>query len=213
MKQSIKNCKLFQGFSHSRLLVRKVIILTISFLATFSAFTQSQEIEINNQKLIYVEADPFAFINKGYSIHLGYENWGWRFDLTKVKVDFPKSFEEAFYDTKAFDLSTNISGIKIDFIGNRKNWTKHAFVGLDVNYQILSFEHRATQQSNDLNTFNIGLRGGYKLPIFKGFYITPWAAVWRNVATTQHYSVETDSVSTNDWDWILTLHLGYAYNF
>lgn len=195
------------------LLLKKVILVSIILGATFSAFTQSESKEDHGQELIYLEADPLAYINNGYSIHLGYENWGWRFDLTKVKVDFPMSFEEAFYDTQAFDLISNISGIKIDYIGHRRNWTKHAFVGLDINYQKLSFEHRSTQQSDDLNTFNIGLRAGYKLPIFNGFYITPWAAIWRNVAATEQYTVEADIISTNDWDWILTLHFGYAYKF
>jgi len=106
---------------------------------TPSIYSQSQATKKNYEELIYIEADPFAYINKGYSIHLGYENWGMRFDLTKVEVDFPESFEEGFYGTKAFDLVTNISGIKVDYIGNRTNWTKNAFIGIDINHQKQSF--------------------------------------------------------------------------
>lgn len=191
--------------------VRKVTMVGVLLLGlTSGAYSQTTEKEINYEELIYIEADPFAYLNKGYSIHLGYENWGWRFDLTKVKVDFPESFEEAFYGTKAFDLVTNIRGIKIDYIGNRSNWTKGGFIGLDVNRQNLSFEHRSSGRTKDLNTFNLGLRAGYKIPIFKGFYITPWAAIWRNVASMQEFTVGTDQISTNEWDWILTLHFGYA---
>ena len=196
----------------SYLAIKKKISIIGLFLICFSfnGFSQSNDSDKNFEELVYIEADPFAYINKGYSIHLGYENWGMRFDLTKVKVDFPENFEEAFYDTKAFDLVTNISGIKVDYIGNRSNWTKNAFVGIDINYQKQSFKHRETLQSKDLNTFNLGLRAGYKFPIFNGFYITSWAAVWKNTASNQSFSVGGNSISTLEWDWITTIHFGYA---
>lgn len=209
MKQKTRTC----NYQYKGSFKRSIITLIIMICFWNLIFAQSQDNKSDYQELIYIEVDPFAYIHKGYSIHLGYENWGMRFDLTKVKVDFPENFEDAFYDTKAFDLRTNITGIKVDYIGNRKNWTKNAFVGLDVNHQKLSFMHRTTQTNKDLNTFNIGLRTGIKLPIFRGFYVTPWAAVWRNVAKPQTYTVGSDSISTNEWDWILTLHVGYAHNF
>lgn len=191
--------------------IKKFSVLGLFFLCfSFSGFAQNESDEKKHEALIYIEADPFAYLNKGYSIHLGYENWGMRFDLTKVKVDFPERFEEAFYDTKEFDLVTNISGIKIDYIGNRSNWTKHAFIGMDINHQKQTFNHRETLKSKDLNTFNLGLRAGYKIPIFKGFYITPWAAVWKNVASNQTFDVGENSISTLEWDWIATIHFGYA---
>lgn len=161
-------------------------------------------------ELVYFEVDPFAYINKGYSLHLGYENWGWRFDLTKVKVDFPIAFEEAFYNTEAFDLVSNIVGFKIDYIGHRENWTRGAFVGLDVNRQKLGMTHRSTEMSKDLNTFNIGIRVGYKINIYKGFYVTPWAALWKNVMAEESFTVGEDTISSNEWDWITTLHIGYC---
>jgi len=193
---------------------KKISIIGLFLVCfSFNGFSQNNDSNKNYEELLYIEADPFAYINKGYSIHLGYENWGMRFDLTKVKVDFPESFEEAFYDTKAFDLVTNISGIKVDYIGNRSNWTKNAFIGIDINYQKQSFKHRGTLQSKNMNTFNLGLRTGYKFPIFKGFYITPWAAVWKNTASNQSFNIGEDSISTLEWDWIATFHFGYAIKF
>ena len=199
------------ALSLKRFEVNKVSLIGF-LLVCFShnGFSQKNDSDKNNQELFYIEADPFAYINKGYSVHLGYENWGMRFDLTKVKVDFPESFEEAFYDTKAFDLQTNIVGIKVDYIGNRSNWTKNGFIGIDINHQKQSFKHRKTLQSENLKTFNLGLRVGYKIPIFKGFYVTPWAAVWKNIASNQSFNVGGDSISTLKWDWITTIHFGYA---
>jgi len=181
-------------------------------LITYSkiCLSQAEQSTINYTELIYFEADPFAFLNNGYSFHLGYENWGMRFDLTKVKVDFPEKFEEGFYNTKKFDLISNINGIKLDYIGNRENWSKNAFLGVDINHQKLSFKHRQTLESKNLNSFNLGLRAGYKIPIYKGFYATPWAAVWKNLKSTQLFEVEGDLVSTNKWDWIVTIHFGYS---
>jgi hypothetical protein len=193
-------------FTTKKLMIAGILMLGF----TSSGFSQNQKTEKDFTEIIYFEADPFAYINKGYSLHLGYENWGWRFDLTKVKVDFPLKFEEAFYHTKEFDLVTNINGFKVDYIGNRTNWTKGAFVGLDVNHQKLSFEHRNTKQSKDLSAFNIGIRAGYKIPIFKGFYVTPWAAIWKNVSAGKEFSVGSDKIVSNEWDWITTLHFGYV---
>ena len=104
-------------------------------------------------------------------------------------------------------MVTNISGFKIDYIGHRTNWTKHAFIGLDVNHQKQNFTHRETFQSENLHTLNIGLRAGYKIPLFKGFYVTPWAAVWKNVNTSQTFKVESDIITTNKWDWIATIKI------
>jgi hypothetical protein len=182
------------------------LAITVLLISTLTSFAQEKK----SKGLIYLEADPFAYINKGYSIHPGYENWGFRFDLTFVKVDFPKSFEENIYNTTKFDLITHIKGIKLDYIGNRTNWTKGFFVGLDINHQQLNFQHRITNQAKNLYNFNIGLRTGYKIKIFKGFYITPWGAIWKNINSIQTFNINDDTVSTNKWDWILTLHFGYA---
>lgn len=190
-----------------------VLSLVIIFSLTGDACAQKQDNNETPVQLIYVEADPLAYINKGYSIHLGYENWGMRFDLTKVKVDFPDSFEDAFYGTKAFDLVTEITGFKVDYIGNRTNWTRGAFVGIDVNAQKLNFTHRTTLESKDLSAFNLGIRTGYKFDLYRGFYVTPWAAIWRNIASEESFESGYDQVTTNKWDWITTLHFGYAVKF
>jgi len=186
------------------------LVIIPLLLFSVSLFSQNQPVQKNYKQLIYFEADPFAYINNGYSIHLGYENWGMRFDLTKVKVDFPESFMEGFYDSKTFDLTTRIAGIKVDYIGNRSNWTKNAFIGLDINHQKQSFTHNESFKIKDLNTFNIGLRTGYKFNIFKGIYVTPWTAVWKNIAATESFQEGQDIISTKEWDWIATFHIGYA---
>lgn len=184
--------------------MKKIITTALLFMALMGA---SQE---KNKGLIYFEADPLAYINKGYSLHLGYENFGMRFDLTYVKVDFPPSFELATFDTDKFDMKTNIIGFKIDLLSCKTDWRKNLFVGLDVNHQTQNFNHIETNKSMDLSTFNVGLRTGYKIPIYKGFYVTPWAAVWKNVLDEQSYQAGEDKISTNPWDYIVTVHLGYA---
>lgn len=186
------------------------LFLAIMLLLFTSVKCPAQTKNKKTKGLIYLEADPFAYLNKGYSIHPGYENWGVRFDLTIVKVDFPESFEENFYNTKKFDLVTNINGIKIDYIGKRTNWTKGLFLGLDINHQKLNFNHKETLQNKNLYALNVGLRTGYKLKIYKGFYVTPWGAIWKNMKSIQTYKVNNDTVSTNEWNWILTLHFGYS---
>lgn len=79
----------------------------------------------------------------------------------------------------------------MDYIGNRINWTNGAFVGLDVNHPKLSFEHRNTKQSKDLYAFNIGIRAGYKISIFKGFHVTPRVAIWKNVVAGNEMYMKT----------------------
>ena len=180
--------------------IKRSFIFILFIFLTIQAFAQDSKSESEYKQLIYIEADPLAYINRGYSIHLGYENWGMRFDLTRVEVDFPIAFEEGFYGTSAFDFKTNISGIKLDYIGNRQNWTKNAFIGLDINYQNQEFAHRETLQHVELGSLFAGVRVGWKLPIYKGLYVTPWAAVWKNLTSSQSFTVGEDTISTLEWD-------------
>lgn len=213
----IRLINIFQNVNRAstKLLNKRKWLITGVFLIglAISTFAQNQEEKTSKNGLLYIEADPLAYINKGYSIHLGYENWGMRFDLTKVKVDFPESFEMAFYNTTAFDLISHINGVKVDYIGKRENWTKGAFIGMDINHQILDLTHRESNQKMDLTAFNIGVRAGYKFDIYKGFYITPWAAYWKNIAKKQTFNIKTDRITTNNFDWLVTFHLGYAIQF
>ena len=194
-------------------IIKASFIFILFIFLSIQSFAQESKSEKEYNELIYVEADPLAYINNGYSIHLGYENWRMRFDLTRVEVDFPVAFEEGFYGTAAFDLKTNISGIKVDYIGNRTNWTKNAFIGLDINYQNQEFTHRETLEHVELGSLFTGVRVGWKIPIYKGLYVTPWAAIWKNLNSSQNFTVGEDSISTLEWDWITTFHVGYAYSF
>ena len=91
--------------------ITRIFFILIFGILAWTSYGQSENTDRNYNQLIYFEADPLAYINKGYSLHLGYENRGYRFDLTRVKVDFPLAFEEGFYGTGAFDLVTNIYGV------------------------------------------------------------------------------------------------------
>ncbi len=158
------------------------------------------------EQLVYLEADPLAYINRGFSIHPGYENWGLRFDLTIVRVDFPEAYETRFFNP-AFDLITGIQGVKVDWVGER---SRGLFAGLDLHHQGLHVTHRDGGDEDTLHALFAGPRIGYKLPIYKGLYVSPWAAVWRNLLPTQSFSAGGDTFTTNPWDVLITLHLGYA---
>ncbi|MCI4647135.1 hypothetical protein [Phaeodactylibacter sp.] len=188
--------------------MKKSILFLVFFAASLSVFSQEQY-----KGLLYFEADPLAYINQGYSIHLGYENWKWRtrFDLTTVRVDYPETFEDFLYGTTAFDLVIRIDGIKVDYLLNKKDLNKGAFVGVDINSTRLLLTHRETGGEEVINEVNIGIRGGYKLNIWKGFYITPWAALWLDAANEQEFVVGNDKISNPGWSWLVTAHLGYAY--
>ncbi len=158
------------------------------------------------ETLVYLEADPLAYINRGWSVHPGIEHKGLRFDLTLVQVDFPERYEQALYDTDAFDLVTDIQGLKVDWIGAD---TDGPFVGVDVHHQALHFTHRDTRQAETLHALYAGVRAGWKFTLWRGLYVTPWVAGWRNVLPQQRLTVDGDTVDTNPWDALVTLHVGY----
>ena len=59
------------------LLSRKMIVASLILLGvTTIGSSQILEVKHSPDQLIYIEVDPLAYINKGYSLHLGYENWG-----------------------------------------------------------------------------------------------------------------------------------------
>jgi len=134
----------------------KIIMLIIAVLLSVNLSAQTGKVtsqvgaqntdQKDSTKLIYFETDPIAYFMKGYSLHFGYQNWGWRLDLTSVYVDYPKLFEEGFGSDK-FDLKVNLNGIKIDYVGNRTNWTKELFVGVDIHHQKLNVKYKNTGQS------------------------------------------------------------------
>ncbi len=185
------------------------LLIVKLFLMAASAYSQHER----PNRLIYLEVDPLAYIFNGYSIHPGFETNGFRFDITLVKVNYPDNFTERFYGTSAFDLTTHIRGLKVDYTGQREDWMRGAFIGIDINQQTLNFQHNQSKNEKKLRTLNAGLRGGYKIGIYRGFYATPWAALWRNLLREQRFESGSDSVSTNRWEWLITVHLGYAITF
>ncbi len=182
--------------------------LVIQMLSALVIIMVTSGVAYSAEALTYLEADPLAFINRGYSVHPGYENWGLRLDLTIVQVDFPQSYEERFYNTTRFDLVTDIQGFKIDYVGETSDGP---FVGLDAHHQALHFRHRKTHESEDLHALFIGPRAGWKFVLWEGLYVTPWAAAWRNILAEQSFSVGSDRVTTNPWDLLITLHIGYHF--
>lgn len=65
----------------NRIFIKKKRMLVGILMLGFTSvgFSQNQKVEKEFTEIIYFEADPFAYINKGHSLHLGYENCGWRF--------------------------------------------------------------------------------------------------------------------------------------
>lgn len=159
--------------------------------------------------LIYLEADPLAYFNKGFSIHPGYENWGFRFDITLVHVDFPKSFETKMYGTDQFDLVTDIQGFKLDYIGDN---TEGGFIGVDINRQRLDFTHEETKLSKRLYATYLGVRTGWKFILIDSLYVTPWLAIWKNISAKKSFAVQDSVVTVNPWDFLVTLHIGYHFD-
>ncbi|MDB4961252.1 MAG: hypothetical protein JWP01_1251 [Myxococcales bacterium] len=118
-----------------------------------------------------VEIDPTAYVLEGYSLHVGL---GWK----QLRVDlgtFAIAVPSAIQTNEAFDVSLQGAGVKLQYFPFAEQ--RHAFVGVDmiVGRQLVE-RVGTTMASRDLQV-SLGVAAGWRFPIGKQIYATPWIGV------------------------------------
>ncbi|KAA0992305.1 hypothetical protein [Dyadobacter aurulentus] len=181
------------------------IILVSILLCPLLGISQGQPA----QNRFELEADPIAFIFKGYSFHAGYTIEHVRFDIGVFGIKQPNFALE----NKLFSVFSSGAGIKVDYLV-RKN--KGIFVGLQSDYATDKIGLKNDDQRQSTGGMTLGLRTGYRFMLgnkqnqYKGLYLVPWVALIHSFNPSM-ITRNGHRYSQSQWSVFPTLHLGYRF--
>jgi hypothetical protein len=149
-------------------------LLTVT---TFCAFCPLYTIAQDKQKTGFeIEADPLAYVLKGYSLHAAVTYNNFRTSIGTFAIDQP----DFFTGNKAISVYSSGFDLKTDYLFKKINGM-HA--GLQVTYGKERIGLKTGGDKQDLWGMNIGARIGYRFMFgkpennYQGFYINPWIAL------------------------------------
>lgn len=123
-----------------------------------------------------LEADPLAYILKGYSLHAGITYGSFRTSMGTFAIQQP----DMFSGNEAFSVYHSGFDLKTDYLfGRIAGW--HS--GLQISYAKEKVELKSDPDQQVIWGLNIGARVGYRWIFgnvatnYKGFYLNPWAAL------------------------------------
>jgi hypothetical protein len=120
---------------------------------------------------VEVEADPFAYALNGYSLHVAGILDRFRFSVGTFGIDVPRFF----HGEDDWSVVMRGAGIKWDYLGAHVDGF---FVGADAGYMRMSYTLDEAAETERANELNVGVRGGYRLPIGRsGLYLAPWVGI------------------------------------
>ncbi|WP_028295605.1 hypothetical protein [Olivibacter sitiensis] len=186
-------------------------IYTCTFLLCLfiSALFHAHAQEAKLGPRVEVEADPLAYVFKGYSIHTAVTYSGFRSSVGVFGIEPPKFFLE----NKAFSVFTSGFDVKTDYLfGSIKGF----YAGLQLTYSKERVGLKDAEYRESIWGLNIGVRTGYRFLFgkaennYKGFYLTPWIALMYapDAKTIQH---GTQEYQQSSWAPFPTVHVGWRF--
>lgn len=181
----------------------KFIIL---LLLLFGYHAQAQETQRNGWE---IEADPLAYILKGYSLHAAITYGNFRSSVGVFAIDQPSFLR----DNDNFSVYTSGFDVKTDYLfGSLKGF----YAGLQVSYGKDKIELKGGDEKRNLWGLNVGPRAGYRFLFgnkqnqYKGFYINSWIALLYspNAKTIQ---MGTQSYKQSSWFPFPAVHIGWRW--
>ena len=182
-----------------------VCLMNAILLNSYSVLSQTAE-----QFRVEIETDPLAYILHGYSLHIGGAYLDFKSSVGIYGIETPKFFLQ----NDAFSVYTSGFDFKTDYLfGDIKGF----YTGFQLNYAKDRIELKSGQgEKDELRSLNIGVRTGYRFMFgkkenqYKGFYLTPWAALLYNpsASTVQQGTQEYRQAS---WIPFLTFHAGWRF--
>ncbi len=156
-----------------------------------------------------VELDPIAYALNGFSVHLGYQKNGIRYDAGIFGLDEPSSFSV----NKDFKVKLKGFGFKAIYLGNKPGgW----FAGIGTDYGFVNAAHKVSGEQRKGNTLGIGINGGYRILVGKaaktgsGFYISPWLGIDK-VFLVNKPAFTTAAYKEQNIRFFPTVHLGWRF--
>jgi hypothetical protein len=151
-----------------------------------------------------LEADPTAFVLRGYSLHAGLGVRHFRLDLGGYAMDVP-----AFADSnRGFDASFRGAGAKLQLFlfGEEEG----GFVGIDGSVNELHVETQGTRHSQSQLQVDAGVNFGWRFALPFGFYVTPWLGISHSL-NARDLTVDGNSYHPSAFTFFPAIHLGYRF--
>lgn len=164
----------------------------------------STSILLSHQALaLDVEIDPLAYGFQGHSVHFGFGEQNFRFDLGFYGLEVP----ESFHGNENYEQEFTGYGIKLDYLFGRYDGF---FAGLQAGSAKYKYTHTSTNETTTRTQTSLGPRIGYRFMYNKNITITPWIAV--------EFNLEHDDIDLNnemfESDTVAvfpTIHLGWKF--
>ena len=181
--------------------------VTLLLLILLSTTLLAQNKRSGNR--IEIEADPIAYIFRGYSFHLGYTMGHLRFDAGVFGIKQP----DFALENDLFSVYSSGVGIKIDYLIKRN---KGLFIGLQSDYGTDKTGLKSSSTKVNSDGVTLGLRTGYRFMFgkkenqCKGLYLVPWIALIHSpdpvtINESAHEYIQ------RQWSVFPTIHLGYRF--
>jgi hypothetical protein len=152
-----------------------------------------------------VEADPLAYLLKGWSIHTGYSIESWRFSLGTFGIDLP----ESIHGNEGFDSYMKGAGVSSDFFFSR--YTEGLFIGANTGFMHFKIKNTDDGATATLIAYNPGLRVGYRWNTGLGrLYVTPWFSL-NYILNAKTLNVGNSTYTMNTWQPFPTVHIGWRF--
>lgn len=120
---------------------------------------------------VEIEADPFAYALNGFSLHAAGVFGSYRLSVGTFGIDVPRFF----HGEDDWSVVMRGAGVKWDLLGARSDGF---FVGVDASYMRMSYTLDEVAETEKMNEFNVGVRGGFRLPVGRsGLYLAPWVGI------------------------------------
>lgn len=120
---------------------------------------------------VEVEADPFAYVLNGFSLHVAGILGDHRLSIGTFGIDVPRFF----HADEDWSIVMRGVGVKWDLLGASLDGF---FVGADANYFRMAYTLDETGAMDRRHEFSLGLRSGYRLPVGRSrAFIVPWVGV------------------------------------
>lgn len=176
-------------------------------LCAFSPFSGSAQ--RSPKPNLEIETDPLAYLFRGYSAHASVTYGNLRYSVGVYGIEPPDFLK----GNDAFDVFASGFDFKTDYLfGSAKGF--HA--GIQATYGMDRIGLMDTTYREDLWGISIGIRGGYRFMFgkaenqYRGFYITPWAALMYHPSpkTVHHGDADYKQAA---WFPFPTFHVGWRF--
>ncbi|AEF56285.1 hypothetical protein [Marinomonas posidonica] len=150
-----------------------------------------------------VEVDPFAYALSGHSVHFGFGENNFRFDIGLFGADIP----EAFHGNENYEQEFTGYGVKLDYLFGRY---EGLFVGIEAQTSEYKYTLKSTKENTTRTQTSFGPRIGYRIMYSKNMTITPWLGIDFNL---EHDDIvlSGEKFESSTVSLFPTVHLGWKF--